>query len=142
MPSWCTCIPERRMSPLTQQTGTHVFLVCPSAQSSLYDWTSLRSPSKPMTSLLDTCTNATARRQVCMVPKNAGFSIPKMQSPGPSLGTKCRPPAMVDTLWASLGRSFGAIPTREGLDPNERLYQVGVGPVQSRHRRDSLVHYW
>ena len=120
-----------------------MFLVCPLVQSILHNWTSLCSPSNPMTSQMDTCTIATARRQVCVVPKMQGLESPDAK-PWALPGDKMPPTDHGGhTVVISLGRSFGATPTREGLDPNGRLYHVGVGSVQFGHRKKiSLGRLW
>ena len=45
------------------------------------------------------------------------------------------------TQWSCLGRSFGATPTHEGMDPNGRLYQTGIETVHPRPQTNTLDWY-
>jgi hypothetical protein len=45
------------------------------------------------------------------------------------------------TRWSSLGRSFDATPTHEGMDPDGRLYQAGVGTIHPRPQTNALDWY-
>ena len=45
------------------------------------------------------------------------------------------------TRWSSLGRSFGATPTHEGMDPEGRLYQTGIGTIHPQPQTNALDWY-
>jgi hypothetical protein len=77
---------------------------------------------------------------VCVVPKSAGFSIPRFKTLGPPWG-QMSPTDHGGTQWSSLGRSFGATPTHEGMDPDGRLYQAGVGTIHPRPQTNALDWY-
>jgi len=45
------------------------------------------------------------------------------------------------TRWSSLGRSFDATSTHEGMDPDGRLYPAGVGTIYPRPQTNALDWY-
>ena len=45
------------------------------------------------------------------------------------------------TRWSSLGRSFDATSTHEGMDPDRRLYQTGIGTIHPQPQTNALDWY-
>jgi hypothetical protein len=76
-------------------------------------------------------------RQVYVVPKSAGFSIPRFKTLGPPWG-QMSPTNHGGTRWSSLGVSFGATLTHKGMDPDGRLNQMGVGTIHPRPQTNTL----
>jgi hypothetical protein len=46
------------------------------------------------------------------------------------------------TGWSSLERLFDATPTREGMDPDRRLYQTGVGTILPRPQTTTTLDWY
>ena len=46
------------------------------------------------------------------------------------------------TRWSSLGRLFDATPTREGMDPDGRLYQTGVGTILPQPQTTTALDWY